>query len=192
MLAVEPKIFDVRESIGVTIKCVDPYVYDSVGYREIIFSGISPKFGFPFSNPVSSNNLLVGTINKHTEMPIVYHGNIDTGVIFTFHCLDSDITGLQMYNFETNESLTINDNKLQVLTGSGITALDDIIVNTIRGQRSVYLYRNGAYYDIINCVNHDAVWFELSQGDNILAYTAQTGITHLECRCQYLTVYEGV
>jgi hypothetical protein len=78
------------------------------------------------------------------------------------------------------------------MTGSGIVFGDDIIISTVRGQKYIKLLRNGEYTNILNCLDMDAEWFQLTKGDNIFAFTADSGSTNLQFRVENQTIYEGV
>ena len=73
----------------------------------------------------------------------------------------------------------INTDKLKTFTGSGIIAGDDIIICTIKGQKSITLLRGGKRTNILNCLDKNADWFQLTKGDNIFAYIAEEGSKNL-------------
>ena len=59
--------------------------------------------------------------------------------------------------------MKIDTVKLQKLTGKGIVASDDIIINTSKGDKSITLIREGASYNILNCLDKNTDWFTLSK-----------------------------
>lgn len=62
----------------------------------------------------------------------------------------------------TSTALTIyNTGKLQKLTGKGIVASDDIVINTSKGDKSITLIREGVSYNILNCLDKNTDWFTL-------------------------------
>ena len=54
------------------------------------------------------------------------------------------------------------------------------------------LLRNGLYTNILNCLDRDSDWFQLSKGDNLFAFVAEEGTSNLQFRIQNKIVYEGV
>lgn len=54
------------------------------------------------------------------------------------------------------------------------------------------LIREGIGYNILNCLSRDSDWFQLAKGDNIFAYTADSGAENLQFTIQNQTAYEGV
>ena len=88
--------------------------------------------------------------------------------------------------------MNINTDRLTELTGSGFMAADDIIINTTKGYKSIMLLRNGVYTNILNCLEKNSDWFTLVKGENVLAYTAETGDFNLQVKIENQTIYEGV
>jgi len=78
------------------------------------------------------------------------------------------------------------------MTGSGIIYGDDIIISTIKGKKSVTLLRGGMPFNILNCLDKNADWFQLSKGTNIFAYTALEGSENLQFTVENRIAYEGV
>ena len=88
--------------------------------------------------------------------------------------------------------MTIDTVKLEKLTGRGLIAGDDIIINTLKGEKSITLVRSGVSYNILNCLDKNTDWFTLVKGDNIFAFTADSGVTNLQFRIENKVIYEGV
>lgn len=188
----EPDIFSKEESADISIVCPYPFFYSGDGVQTTIFSGIEPLFEFPFSNESLSENLLMmGAIQNKTENVIVYNGDVEIGVTITIHAI-GDASGISIYNVTTRESMVINTDKIKTFTGSGIIAGDDIIICTVKGRKSVTLLRAGNTYNILNCMDRNTDWFQLSKGDNVFAYVAETGTVNLQFKIENQLVYEGV
>ena len=88
--------------------------------------------------------------------------------------------------------MKIDTVKLQKLTGKGIVASDDIVINTSKGDKSITLISEGVSYNILNCLDKNTDWFTLAKGDNIFAFTADSGVTNLQFRIENKVIYEGV
>lgn len=88
--------------------------------------------------------------------------------------------------------MRIDTDKLEAYTGSGIVAGDDIVICTVKGNKSITLIRGGKSTNILNCLEKNADWFQLAKGDNIFAYTAQSGGSNLQFKIENRIVYEGV
>lgn len=187
----EPNIFSSQESAQISIICPDPYFY-STEKTVTIFSGIEPLFEFPFENNSLTDNLLeFGGIIVNQEKTVFYKGDSEVGIVIYIHAI-GEATNLTIYNALTREVLKIDTDRLEALTGSIIKAGDDIIISTIKGQKFIRLIRDGEYINILNCLGRNSDWFRLVKGDNVFAFTAETGDTNLQFRIENLIVYEGV
>lgn len=190
----EPNIFSSREGTQISIICPDPYFYSAGedGNNVTNFYSIDPMFEFPFSNESLDEPLLVfGEIQIKTEGVITYHGDSEIGVMIYIHAI-GPATNINIYNTETREVMRINTEKISSLTGKGIVASDDIVINTAKGEKSITLIREGVSYNILNCLDKNTDWFTLAKGDNIFAFTADSGVTNLQFRVENKVIYEGV
>lgn len=190
----EPNIFSSQEGTQISIICPDPYFYSAGedGNNVTNFYSIDPMFEFPFSNESLDDPLLVfGKIQIKTEGVITYHGDSEIGVMIYIHAI-GPATNINIYNTETREVTRINTEKISSLTGKGIVASDDIVINTAKGEKSITLIREGVSYNILNCLDKNTDWFTLAKGDNIFAFTADSGVTNLQFRVENKVIYEGV
>lgn len=190
----ELNIFSSQEGTQISIICPDPYFYSAGedGNNVTNFYSIDPMFEFPFSNESLDEPLLVfGEIQIKTEGVITYHGDSEIGVMIYIHAI-GPATNINIYNTETREVMRINTEKISSLTGKGIVASDDIVINTAKGEKSITLIREGVSYNILNCLDKNTDWFTLAKGDNIFAFTADSGVTNLQFRVENKVIYEGV
>lgn len=190
----EPDIFSSQEGTQISIICPDPYFYSAGedGNNVTDFYTIDPMFEFPFSNESLTDPLLIfGEIQIKAEGVITYYGDSEIGVVIYIHAI-GPATNINIYNTETREVMMINTTKLEKLTGKGLVASDDIVINTTKGEKSITLIREGASYNVLNCLDKNTDWFTLSKGDNIFAFTAETGVTNLQFRIENQVIYEGV
>lgn len=190
----EPDIFSDSEGCQISIICPNPYFY-SVGedsLNTVVFSGVEPKFEFPFSNESLEEPLIVfSEIVKNVSANLAYKGDVEIGITIKIHAT-GDASGVKIYNLDTREIFTIDTKRLEELTGHEIIALDDITICTVKGQKSITLLREGVETNILNCVTKDSKWFQISKGDNPFAYTAETGNENLQFKVEYQTLFEGV
>lgn len=190
----EPNIFSSQEGTQISIICPDPYFYSAGedGNNVTNFYSIDPMFEFPFSNESLDEPLLVfSEIQIKTEGVITYHGDSEIGVMIYIHAI-GPATNINIYNTETREVMRINTEKISSLTGKGIVASDDIVINTAKGEKSITLIREGVSYNILNCLDKNTDWFTLAKGDNIFAFTADSGVTNIQFRVENKVIYEGV
>ena len=133
----------------------------------------------------------MGRIQNQTEKTIVYSGDAEIGVTITIHAI-GEARNITIYNTGTREIMRIDTDKLKAFTGSGIIPGDEIVICTVKGQKSITLLRNGKTTNILNCLDKNADWFQLAKGDNIFAYTVEEGRANLQFRIENRIVYEGV
>lgn len=190
----DPTIFSNSEGTDISIICPDPFFYSikNGGVVTTTFSGHEPKFEFPFSNESLTDNLLeIGKVELGTERNVYYAGDADTGIAITIHAL-GPATGIVIYNTKTGGTMKINDTKLVAIMKSGIKVGDDIVICTMQGKKTIYMIRDGQATNILNCLERDVDWFQLTPGDNLFAYTAVTGNQNLQFKIENRIVYEGV
>ena len=189
-----PTIFSNAEGCQISILCSNPYFYSAGenGTNQTIFYGTEPLFEFPFSNESLTEDLIeFGSIENRTEGTIYYDGDAEIGITIQIHAV-GEAEGLVIYNTKTREIMRINDDKLKSLMGSGIRAGDEITITTSRGEKGIYMLRNGVTTNILNSLEKPIKWFQLSKGDNTFAYTASAGLTNLQFRIENKVIYEGV
>lgn len=187
----EPYIFSKNEGTNLSIICPDPFFY-SKNIVETVFSGVEPLFEFPFSNESLTTSLLeFGAIQNKTEQVIVYEGDGKVGISIYIHALGS-VSNIKIANVKTREIMILNTDKLATLTGSSIKAGDNIVINTQKGNKNVTLIRDGVRTNILNCIEKGSQWFTLVKGDNIFAYTTDSGSSNLQFYITNKVAYDGV
>lgn len=190
----EPNIFSSQEGTQISIICPDPFFYSAGkdGTIVTVFYGIEADFEFPFSNESLNEPLLVlGTMQIKTENNIFYPGDAEIGITIKIHAL-GDVEDVTIYNSGTREIMEIDTDKLTAMTGYGIIAGDDIVINTLKGDKSITLIRGGVNINILNALAKDTDWFTLAKGDNIFAFGAEVGTSNLQFLIENHVVYEGV
>lgn len=190
----EPDIFSENESIDISIICPNPYFYDddNSGKQVTVFYGLDPLFEFPFSNESTTEPLLeFGNIQNYTEQTVYYEGDADTGVVITMYAI-GEVSNISIYNTLTREEMHLDTAKIETLTGHGIQSGDTITISTVAGDKSVTLLRDGVYFNVLNCIDKESDWFQITKGDNVFAYTADSGISNLQFRIENDILYEGV
>lgn len=181
----EPDIFSQRETTQISIVCPDPYFYSAGegGTTVTVFSGTESQFEFPFSNEsLDENTIIFGDIKCLTEQSVFYTGDAEIGVKMYIHSI-GEASNITVHNTRTREMMKIN---ISVIAG------DDIIISTVKGEKYIQLLRDGVYINILNNLDRHSSWFQLTQGDNIFAYTAESGASNLQFRIENKIVYEGV
>ena len=186
----EPDIFSEQESTQISIICPDPFLYGDTVVSNL--HSVEPEFEFPFSNESLDNPILnMGEIHLTTQRTIVYRGDHDVGMTIRIHAIES-ASSITIKNVDTGEFMILDNDKIASITGSGIIGKDDIVINTVKGKKSITLVRDGVSYNILNCLGKDTDWFTLTRGDNRIAFMAEEGISDLRFSIENDILYEGV
>jgi len=187
-----PNIFSANEGTIISIVCPFSYLLGEE-INEIAFGSRIPLFEFPFSNPYGSATLEFSEIDNLFTRNIYYNGDVDIGVIATIHAI-GDAENVTIYKIEPlpSEDIKIDTDRLVALTGEGIHAGDDIIISTVKGDKYAHLFRDGETINILNCLEKYPDWFQLTKGDNIFTYEAETGGLNLQVKLHYQLAYEGI
>ena len=190
----KPNIFSEEEDTQISIICPNPYFISmsNGGMNTVVFLGVEPVFEFPFSNESLTDPLIVfGNIKLRQEEIVPYDGDSEVGFTIKMHAL-GEVRQITIYNTKTRETMKIDTDILNEITGSGIVAGDEITISTIKGDKHITLLRNGEEINILNALGKDVDWFQLVKGDNSFAYICEYGAENLEFSINYQTLYEGV
>ena len=190
----EANIFEEHENVQISVICPYPYFYSAGEGKEVltVFYGIEPTFEFPFSNESLTEKLIIfGEIQNKTENTIYYTGDADVGIVMHIRAMGT-ASNITLYNVESREHMTLDTDKLQSMTGKGLTAGDEIIISTVQNDKYVQLLRDGEYINILNCLDKQSDWLKISPGDNLFTYTADSGAENLQFWITNRTLFEGV
>lgn len=187
----EPDIFSQEEGSDVSIICPDPFFY-SLSNATTTFGGIEGMFEFPFSNESLTEPLLeFSVIRKQIDRNVIYTGDVEIGITISIKAF-GEASNITIYNINTRETMHIDTEIIKSITGSGIVDGDEIVICTVKRNKSAVLIRKGVTTNILNSINRDASWFQISKGNNVFAYVADTGRNNLQFEIQNRVAYEGV
>lgn len=190
----EPDIFNSLSGAQISIVCPDPYFY-SQATEMTMFSGVEDLFEFPLENNSLSEKLVeIGNIYSDTIKTIYYEGDSEVGMTIRIHAL-SEVTSITLYNLDTRERMTFDMTKLGEDLESKMIALDDLVIETSQGQKSITLVRSGHNYNALNCLDRSSTWLTLHKGDNVFAYIINGGIESdddVVFEIENSVAYEGV
>lgn len=188
----EPDIFSQEEGSDISIICPDPFFYSAYETQRTSFAGIEPMFEFPFSNESLTEGLIeFSVIRNQIDRDIIYSGDFEVGVTIHIRAY-GNASGITLYNLTANETMKIDTNSLSLLTGSGIVDGDELVICTVKGKKSATLIRKGKSTNILNCIDRNSAWFQISKGANKFAYTAESGRTNLQVEIENRILYEGI
>lgn len=172
-------IFEQKQMVQISIICPNPYFTNA---EEIVqnFSTVQGLFEFPFS--IEEEGIVFGEILPDEEIDIVNGGDVASGMIIEFKAI-GDVVAPAIYNTGTGQFI-----KIDVTMHDG----DVVQVNTIKGQKGVLEISDGTVTNILNKLDPSSTWLELETGDNIMMFTATSGVVNLQCTLYHNYYYEGV
>lgn len=189
----EPNIFSQEKNTVISIQCEDAY-FIGLGEQDKIstdFYSTVGGFEFPFSNESLTEPLIeFAQVISILEKNIYYYGDADVGITLKVSALGV-VENPRIYNADTGESIFIDTDVLEQMTGSGLVSGDTMIIKTSKGEKSAYLTRNGVTTNVLNALGKNVRWLQLSKGNNKLAYTADAGVGNLQLVVESRVLYEG-
>lgn len=189
----ETSIFTAEPAFDLSIMCTDPYFKSIPEDREVLklYSLVS-LFEFPFSNESLTEDLIIfGEHASENFAELLYQGSQSTGVLIRF-VFNGEATHPSITNDRTRQTMRIDTDVLTNLTGRPLGPGDVIEINTVRGQKSVNLIRNGRYVNIINSLARASQWITLLRGINPISVNADTGIQSVQTEVIYDIYYAGL
>lgn len=187
----EPDIFSQEEGTDISIICPYPFFY-SYSKNTTSFAAIEAGFEFPFSNESLTEPLLEFSMIRTTnDRTIVYEGDQEIGVTIRIHA-NGPATDITLFSVKQRETMKINTNAIETLTGVAFGDGDELVICTEVGKKSVTLIRNGESTNVLNVLDRTSSWFTLTKGSNIFSYQAASGADNLQIEIENRVIYEGV
>lgn len=160
---VECPIFVGTEVIQISIIC--PYPYFRSLYTTIAdISNLQSTFYFPFAiDEGDPTPFSVYLVNRETN--VKNNSESVIGVLAQIDVLE-DIGKIEITDISTNESITLAGTFLED---------DRILINTVKGQKSITRIRNGVSTNIFSTLQQGSKFFQLNIGDNYFTYQVDDG-----------------
>lgn len=196
----EPDIFSSEESTNISIICPDPYFYASGenARSRTEFSGINPLFEIPsdigYSNEALTEALTeISALYVQSERGIMNYGEVDIGVVISIKPLAIVKGILTISNVTLGQNMSFDLNKIKTITENDFHLGDELVINTLRGKKSVTLVREGKNYNALSCIDTRTDWIYLTSGENTFTYYLDgEGIEDLQFSVTNSILYEGV
>lgn len=119
--------------------------------------------------------------NKQAEyVNVLNSGQVDTGFKVIFKARGGYVKNPSITNGNTLEFIKINKT---------LAPNEEIIVNTIEGERSVTGKLDGVNYNYYKYRDANSSWMQLKVGENIITYTADEGVVYLDIFIRYTNKY---
>lgn len=163
----------------ISIICPQPY-WLSTSETTVDFSNSKAAFEFPFSIP--SEGIEFSTLEQIVS-EVVNVGDVQTGGIITFFATADQIVNPKFYNRTANTFFGID---IEMSQGDLIT------VNSLIGQKSVTLLREGVTTNILSDRTDGSTWLTLEPGENEVSFGADEGSEDLQATLTIVRKFEGV
>lgn len=176
---IDGSLFDLRQTITISIRCSNPYFEAADGATEQM-ARVKDNFEFPFE--ISEEGKEFSIIDEFMTAIITNSGDIETGLTIE---LDARATVINptIYNVDTREALKI----------VGTLQPGDLLrIYTETGSKRIELIRNGIISNAINMIGKDSDWLTLYSGSNTFTYEAEQGEDNLKVNFYYSIKFEGV
>ena len=171
--------FEKKEIFQVTIFCPEPF-FEGVEKEAASSLTAEALFEFPFDISVP---IPFSEQNEDRETLVMNEGDVETGALFKIHAI-GNVVNPAIVNVDTNERFAFN-----ITLQQG----DEIILNTVKKQKSVQLIRsNGTVSNVLPDVAAGATWFELKPFENIFTVTASSGIYNMNLYIDVRDKFQGV
>lgn len=175
----ETEYFSMNEVVQISIICPNPY-WKADEETQIDFSNVVDLFEFPFA--IEEEGIEFSRLNQ-ISTEYIDAGEVEVGAIIEFHALTNQILNPKIYNRTTQTFFGINFN---------MNEGDTIRINTIRGEKSVVLIRDGAEINIINNLIQGSTWIQLIPGNNEISYECDEGSANVVVTVTASKCFEGV
>lgn len=176
---IECDLFTEKQIAQISIVCAKPY-FNDVDYIVTNFSDISSLFEFPFSIPESG--IEFSAIMTNVRKSIINVGDVETGTIIKIFAVGT-VANPIIYDVMKKEHMKLNFT---------MQASDTIIINTNVGEKGITLVRNGVSSNLLGQMEKDSSWFVLVPGDNVFAFTCDSGEANLQITFTTSAMYAGV
>ena len=177
---VECNFFAKSELMQISIICPYPY-FASIAEIIADISNETSVFTFPFAidfdDPVPISLYQADKITT-----VINDAESQTGVIIAADFMQP-VSNLKIVNVDTGEYLKLS---------YGFQAGDRVIINTNKGQKSVYLTRNGTTQSIFGALQSGSTFFQLAVGNNDFTYEADSRENYVFIIFRFHNLYRGV
>lgn len=181
--SVECDLFTNSEKIQISIICPQPYFVD-VTNTQVEGSSLTKLFTFPFSIDLGSP-IPFSEYVFDEDVNLFNDSSGEIGMTIEAY-MRSDVASLLIRNTGTGESFG-----LVYAFESG----DRVTIDTIKGQKSITLLRDGVYYNLFSALQVGSKFFQLASGDNFFNYIVDGNVSNnpdVDLTFTYNKMYRGV
>ena len=186
----EATVFSQRTGTTISILCPNPFF---TGINTVVntFGAVTNLFQFPFSNEDLNLPLIeISSYSTDREINIEYNGELEVGAVFAMD-LDGPVGDISIGD-EAGNLMYLDVSKVETNTGQALGVGDRVVINTIPGQKTVYLIRSGLRIPIFYCIDRYFEWLLIKPGSNTFYYNAVSGAENIRFTIRYPLYYQGL
>lgn len=170
------------EQFTIQLNCMNPFWREETETREDIATWIG-GFEFPQDDGLELfDGWQIGYRQPSLIVNVYNFGDVKSGLRIEFRALGTLSTPM-LLNVDTQEFLKLNID---------LEAGDVLSVSTGYGEKAVELTRNGITTDAFRYLDVDSSYLQLSVGDNLFRYSAESNEENLEVSIYHNNLYLGV
>lgn len=163
-----------------TVLCPNPF-WRNIQDEKVDIALWKGAFYFPLIIP-ESKGIIMGYKDPSLIVNIINNGSVEVGMIIEFKARGT-LSNPSLFNINTREWFKIEKE---------MVAGEIIKVNTSFGKKRVEQYLNGVTSNAFNYLKRGSTFMQLSKGDNLFRYDADSNIDNLEVTIYYNNNYLGV
>ncbi len=173
--------FEMKQPVTVSILCPQPYWLNINAFVEDI-STIINRFHFPFAS-TAANEIVFGEFAQEVNLVVNNDGDSETGLKISVF-IKKAMSSFKVFNYITKDFIGVN---------YPFKALDEVIINTNKGEKDIYLIRNGVTTPLLPYKTKGSTWLYIDIGENVFTYTTSTNSTaDALVKVTYNKLYQGV
>lgn len=172
-------LFAPKQNAQISILCPRPFFRDTAdGVTD--FTTVTNRLEFPVEFP--EEGIPFSEVATYAEKAVLNAGEVETGVRIAFSTRGT-VQRPAFYNLTTGEGFILDFT---------FQAGDTVTIDTLPGQKSAILQRDGASINLLNYIAQGSTWLRMIVGDNVFSYTADQGADQMLVRFTVTPLYEGV
>jgi phage-related protein len=170
------------EQFTVRLVCPNPFWRELDIQRDDIAAWIGGMEFDSDSGLELNDDWQIGYLEPQQIMNIYNAGDVSASVIAEFRALGT-ASNPQLTNIKTGEFMKFNVN---------LSAGDMLTVNTGYGEKRATITQGGTTSDALQYLDVDSTFVQLSAGDNLYQFSADTNEENIECTVRHNNNYLGV
>jgi hypothetical protein len=168
-----------KQTFAVSLICPNPYWLDEIDNRQDIAVWMGD---FEFDLELSDDGIEM----EHRENSLIVNvnnvGDVDCAIRIEFTAL-ATVVNPSLFNIYTQKYIKVKRT---------LHAGDKLVINTAFGNKKVNLIVNGVTSNVFNYIDLGSTFLQLTAGDNLFRYDAESGIDNLDVSIYHRPQYIGV